>query len=258
MVKRLVSLVLAVGVSVGLWRLQPALAEPVALLAMEPGGGVGGVDGGVAEPDGVDSSVRVFDSRELLEIWPADDEPAAGFIFYPGGLVDPRAYAAMLRPIAERGYLVAVPKMPLDLAITDISAAKPVIDANGTIDTWFVGGHSLGGASSSEFASANPSLIDGLVLWAAYPINNISGVKGIDVLSVSGSEDGLTTSQDVEESRSSLPPGSRFVVVEGAVHSFFGDYGEQAGDGTPTVDRRDAQATIVNRTIRWLDRTAGR
>ena len=39
-----------------------------------------------------------------------------------------------------------------------------------------------------------------------------------------------------------------YVVVPGAVHSFFGDYGPQADDGTPTADRDAAQAEITKAT----------
>jgi hypothetical protein len=42
------------------------------------------------------------------------------------------------------------------------------------------------------------------------------------------------------------------VVIDGAVHSSFGDYGDQPGDGTPTVDRSAAQAEISKATLALL------
>jgi len=42
------------------------------------------------------------------------------------------------------------------------------------------------------------------------------------------------------------------VPVEGAVHAFFGDYGEQPGDGMPTVPRADAQQQIVDASVELL------
>jgi hypothetical protein len=36
------------------------------------------------------------------------------------------------------------------------------------------------------------------------------------------------------------------------VHAFFGDYGDQPGDGTPTISRADAQAQIQQATIELL------
>ncbi|UCG26058.1 MAG: alpha/beta hydrolase, partial [Chloroflexota bacterium] len=48
---------------------------------------------------------------------PAGPAPRTGLIFYPGGYVDPRAYAPAAREIAAAGYLVIIPTMPLNLAI---------------------------------------------------------------------------------------------------------------------------------------------
>ena len=49
-----------------------------------------------------------------------------------------------------------------------------------------------------------------------------------------------------------LPSGSREVVVPGAVHSFFGRYGPQSGDGVPTVSRADAEAVITGSVLEFL------
>ena len=69
-----------------------------------------------------------------------------------------------------------------------------------------------------------------------------------------GTEDGLATVAKIEASKSDLPPNARFVPIEGGIHAFFGDYGSQSGDGTPTIDRTDAQAQIVAATLEQLDR----
>lgn len=55
--------------------------------------------------------------------------PGAGFIFYPGGRVDEKAYALALREIAAQGYLVVLVPMPLNLAVFDPAAAADVIAA---------------------------------------------------------------------------------------------------------------------------------
>lgn len=41
-------------------------------------------------------------------------------------------------------------------------------------------------------------------------------------------------------------------MVPGAVHAFFGDYGPQAGDGTPGTSRAQAQRQIVEATDRFV------
>ena len=57
------------------------------------------------------------------------DATDTGLIFYPGGLVEPTAYAPVLHQIAEQGVLVVIVPMPLNLAIFHTDAANAVIDA---------------------------------------------------------------------------------------------------------------------------------
>jgi hypothetical protein len=44
------------------------------------------------------------------------------------------------------------------------------------------------------------------------------------------------------------------VEIAGGIHSFFGDYGLQPGDGVATTSREQAQAEIVTATVAMLDR----
>ena len=45
-----------------------------------------------------------------------------GFIFYPGGKVEHRAYEPLLAELAEEGVLCVLVKMPFNLAVFDIKA----------------------------------------------------------------------------------------------------------------------------------------
>jgi hypothetical protein len=103
---------------------------------------------------------------------PVNTAPATGFIFYPGGRVDYRAYAPVLRMIAEQGYLVALVPAPLNLAFFDINAAAPVLSQHPEIKHWVVSGHSLGGVAASVFAKDHLSALDGLVFFASYPADD--------------------------------------------------------------------------------------
>ena len=49
-----------------------------------------------------------------------------GLIYYPGGLVDPEAYAVTAQGVADAGYLVVIPKMPLNLAFLGINRANKI------------------------------------------------------------------------------------------------------------------------------------
>jgi len=51
-----------------------------------------------------------------------------------------------------------------------------------------------------------------------------------------------------------LPPDTRYVVIDGGIHSFFGDYGLQSGDGTPSITRDEAQAQIHAASLDLLRR----
>ena len=154
--------------------------------------------------------------------------------------------------LAEAGYVVAIVKSPFDLPLADITAARGVIEANPDVQWWGIGGHSLGGVAASSYA-AGSSDADALVLWASYPYLDLSDLINLPVLSVSGSNDGLTTPAEVESAAADLPPGTDYVEVPGAVHAFFGDYGEQDGDGVPETTRQEAQQVIVDTTLTWLN-----
>jgi dienelactone hydrolase len=95
------------------------------------------------------------------------------------------------------------------------------------------------------------------VLYAAYPAGKLSR-SDLRVLSVSGSADGLATPAKIQAAKADLPASTRYVVVAGGVHSFFGDYGVQSGDGTPTTSQAAAQAQVVTSTRALLASLAPR
>ena len=73
------------------------------------------------------------------------------------------------------------------------------------------------------------------------------------VLSISGSNDGLSTPAKIDASRADLPDTSTFTVIDGAVHAQFGSYGVQPGDGTPTISNDDARTQISAASVAYLD-----
>ena len=119
------------------------------------------------------------------------DSPAdRGLIYYPGGLVDPEAYAFTAQGIAEAGVLVVIPKMPLNLAFTGINRADGIMAEFPEIESWTIGGHSLGGAMAAEYAKNNPAKLGGLIMFASYPANNEDFVDfPIPILTIIGSRD---------------------------------------------------------------------
>lgn len=182
-----------------------------------------------------------------------DGAATKGLVFYPGARVDARAYQDVLAPVVGAGCRVVILKEPLGLSLLDGNQARSAIEANPDIATWAVGGHSLGGVSASSFALNNTE-VTGLVLYASYPVESLRGRTGLSVLSVSGTQDGLSTPEKIEASRELLPVDTEFVAVQGGVHAFFGDYGPQPGDGEPGISRSSAQQQIGSATAGFLGR----
>jgi pimeloyl-ACP methyl ester carboxylesterase len=231
-------LVLAVGGFV-LWAGSPARPMPEALAALVP-----------------DGEVQV-EIEPWLVFRPQARGPAAGLILYPGGRIDPRAYAPAAHALARQGYLVVIAPMPLNLAVLAPDRAADVIAAFPEIGRWAVAGHSLGGAMAARFAYQNPEIVQGLVLWAAYPAStdDLSGYA-LAVTSISGTLDGLSTPTKIAASRTLLPARTRWVAIEGGNHAQFGWYGLQPGDGTAAISREEQQKQIVAATADLLSLVA--
>jgi hypothetical protein len=232
LVARVLGAAAAVGVAAMLLWLEPFVAEPVAVTAW-----------------GGSAAVPVDDSRTATVYEPAT-APTAGLVLVPGARVDPRAYAVLASRIAEKGFRVVVLKCPFDLALLCPDAPSAYVD--GSLP-WAVGGHSLGGVVAAEYAATHPD-VDGLVLWASYPLEDMSGRTGLAVTTIGGSEDALSTPEKIDERMPLLPPATVRVEIPGGIHSFFGDYGLQPGDGTATTTREQAQDEIVTATVAMLER----
>lgn len=203
-----------------------------------------------------DSAVRV-ETEPWLEFWPQNRPPTSGVILYPGGRVDPRSYAPAARALAEEGYLAVITPMPLNLAVFDSGAAAAVIEAYPQIETWVVGGHSLGGVMAAGYAEANADAVDGLLLWASYPADDVLATRSKPaVLSIYATNDGLSTLEDIEASRADLPAQTRWVEIAGGNHAQFGWYGEQPGDGQAAISRPEQQEQIVAATAELLEQLA--
>jgi dienelactone hydrolase len=175
-----------------------------------------------------------------------------GLIYYPGGLVEPEAYAGTAQGIADAGYLVVIPKMPLNLAFTGINRVDGIRAEFPEIESWVIGGHSLGGAMAAEYAKNNVDNLDGLIMFASYPANNEEFVNfPIPILTIIGSKDPGSPQQDAFYEATS-DSASRF-VVEGGNHRQYADYSFQNNDGIATISAAEQQDQIIAATIQFLD-----
>jgi dienelactone hydrolase len=199
-----------------------------------------------------DAQVKVT-SGDWLVFSPVSGQAQTGFIFYPGGRVDYRAYAPMAHELAAEGYLVLIPHMPLNLAVFGIEKASEGIAMMPTVKDWYIGGHSLGGSMAANYLFKHPDQFEGLVFLASYPASSddLSTYAG-NVLSISGSLDGLATPDKITASHPLLPRETRFVEISGGNHAFFGWYGNQSGDNAATISREEQQKIVVEEISKIL------
>ncbi len=203
-----------------------------------------------------DAGVTVTDAATEIVLTPTGPASGTGVFFQPGARVDARAYTAVLRPLAEAGHPVVIAKQPLGIAFLASGAFDAARARHPDVTRWVVGGHSLGGtvaALTADAAGAAPRApVVGLLLYASYPAGDVSTTLRAGVLSISGVNDGLATPAKIEASKATLPAGSTFLALDGVVHAFFGDYGPQPGDGTPTVSHDDARAAIADASVAFV------
>lgn len=199
-----------------------------------------------------DAQVNV-NTKPWLVFEPNQQIPTTGLIFYPGGRVDPRAYAPQAHAMAARGYLVVIVPMPLNLAVFGAERASSVIQSYPSIQNWVIGGHSLGGSMAALFADNHRDQIKGLVLWASYPASsNDLADSTIKVVSIYATRDGLASQDKIDASRKLLPADTTWVQIVGGNHAQFGWYGLQSGDNPATISREEQQAEIVQSTLDLL------
>ncbi|WP_114855426.1 alpha/beta hydrolase [Brachybacterium sp. YJGR34] len=190
-----------------------------------------------------DPGITVEESSTAMVMRPADDAEAGdvGLVFYPGAKVEAEAYAERLSDlVTEEGMSVVIVKPWLHLALFDPRGTDTFTARVPSVTTWMVGGHSMGGVRACLAAED----VDALVLLASYCSTDLSA-SGLPVLSLAGSEDGLSTPEKVDGARDLLPADAEMVEIEGASHASFGDYGPQPGDGTPTITDPAMDAVVT-------------
>ena len=167
------------------------------------------------------------------------------FIFYPGAKVDSEAYLPLMKSLPLTELTASFSKLPFRMAIFDVNASdKTINDYN--YKSIIVSGHLMGGVAASSYASSNTDNIDGVVLLAAYPTSKIS--DSTPLLSIYGSEDKVLQ-KDAYNNAVELPYDFEEVVIAGGNHAYYGNYGEQSGDGKATITREKQQDDTVSAIV---------
>ena len=161
-----------------------------------------------------------------------------GLIFYPGGKVEYTAYEPLMKSLASKGILCVLVEMPFHLAVFDVNAADGIQNHFPQIESWYIGGHSLGGAMAASYIGGNVTDYEGLILLGAYSTADLTEAS-LEVLSVYGSEDTVLDKGKYDENMMNLPDNFEEIVLEGGCHAYFGMYGEQKGDGVPQITNEE-------------------
>jgi hypothetical protein len=195
-------------------------------------------------------AIKVVSTDHSIIMSPTSPGPDAGtgLVFIPGAKVDPYGYMFKLSGIVEsEGVTVVITKPTLNLAFFDFRPISTFTDDAPAVSRWFVGGHSLGGVRACQLADpavTHDPKIAGLVLFGSFCANDLSGTS-LHVLSISGSDDGLSTPDKIVSAAPLLPGDAVFTQVKGANHASFGNYGIQPGDGTASISSADMRSEIT-------------
>lgn len=196
----------------------------------------------------VDAITITTDSNGNIMYKEKNSNSKVGFIFYPGGKVDEKAYHNLALSCANFDLTTFIVSMPFKLAVFDSNAADDIIKNHPEIETWYIGGHSLGGSMAATYTSKNQETISGLILLGAYSTSEINNTK---VISIYGSNDKVLNLENYEKYKTNISYLEEH-VIEGGNHSYFGSYGEQKGDGTATITPRTQisyTANLINEFI---------
>lgn len=175
-----------------------------------------------------------------------------GIIFYPGGKVEYSAYAPLLYRCAEMGITCVLVEMPGNLAVLDMNAADGIADRYIHVNTWYLAGHSLGGAMAASYLADHTDSYEGIVLLASYATKPLHGER---VLSVYGSEDHVLNMEQYEANRENLPADYTELIIDGGCHAYFGAYGAQDGDGIPTISAEEQREITAQAIAEFVLKT---
>ncbi len=211
-----------------------------------------------------DENVTVSHIDGLWRFQPSRVAGGSTLVFFPGGLVDSRAYAPLAKAVALAGYPVIIVDLPLrgafggaessELATRVEAALKSVADSGAIV----LGGHSKGGVVASAATDAHASTVDGLVLiGTTHPRDVDLSALPIPGTKLAGTRDGLAKPEGVKRNASLLPRHTRWIWVDGGNHSQFGWYGFQPMDRTPRIEAGKQRAIMMEAVIALMRETAG-
>ncbi|HWL41237.1 MAG TPA: alpha/beta family hydrolase [Gemmatimonadaceae bacterium] len=208
-----------------------------------------------------DASVSVQHGDGLWQFIPGASVPrqATSLVFFPGGLVDPVAYAPLARAAAVAGFPAYIIELPRRGAFGGANApelsarVRRLLQQPGISGRWVVAGHSRGGVVASSVAAARvPGMAGVVLIGTSHPRDVDLSALDVPVTKISGTRDGLASRAKVEENRHRVPATTRWVWIEGGNHSQFGWYGFQPGDRRATITAEAQRDQMIKAVMEAL------
>ena len=204
-----------------------------------------------------DGKVHTYSNDDGMVFLPACKEYKAVIVFYPGGKVEYTAYSPFMYELAGRGYVCILPRMPENLAFLRIDAIdildKYIGDNAERVQglNWYLAGHSLGGVAAAAYLNDSPEReYEGLILCASYTTQDFSD-RDLRLLSIYGSNDKVLNMESYEKNKANWPAESEEIIISGGIHSYFGSYGIQKGDGQPEMSNAEQIKEAADHIADW-------
>ncbi len=211
-----------------------------------------------AEAQRSDRDVVVTTVGHDMRFRPSGKPRNAGLIFLPGGMVDPIAYAPLLKGVAKAGYAAIIVTLPMRCGCTDSQVQQLFGRIRGIVSAepsthWMVAGHSRGGMLATRFVHADPAGLAGLVLiGTTHPRDFSLADLPMPVTKIYGTRDGVASYATMRRNARLLPPNTTWVKIEGGNHVQFGYYRYQLGDHDAAISRIEQQELVQAALVRDL------
>lgn len=209
-----------------------------------------------------DDKVMIDYEAGIWRFEPIGNHQRSALVFFPGALVDPRAYAPLARSVAEIGYSVILVELPYRGAFGGAESpelwqrTKTVLGSIPADHFVVVGGHSRGAVVASSLAARGGRLNGMAIIGSSHPRDvDLSNIT-IPVVKIVGTHDGLASPEEVKQNAHLMPAHTRWIWVEGGNHSQFGWYGFQPLDRFAEIsatEQRNIMTSAVADLLRLVD-----
>ena len=198
------------------------------------------------------------DDKQWISFTPNHLELRTAIVLYPGALCDPKAYAPVMRNIAEHGFLTIIAPMPSNMSILAPNKLLAIKDAYPQIKTWALAGHSIGGGAALMLLNNNEDAIDGLMMWDSYtfaasPANHLT----LPITTLYGtSHHSPQRPEKFEAAKAFMPKHVNYIAIAGGDHFQFGHFNQDdiKTVNTATISVQQQQQQVVEHTVNFLQK----